>query len=104
MHCKTVARRRLTNLLLAFAIAAAAAEPTPGGRPTTVPRYASKPPVEDYYPAGSRSAKEQGTTKLNLCYDDQGRPIQVTVKESSFHYRGAPTIELDRPPEAVLGP
>jgi len=79
---------KLSTLVMFLACAtAAAAESPPNGKPITVPRYASKPLVEDYYPAASRSQNEQGTTKLELCYDDQGRTTQVTVKESSGFVR-----------------
>ena len=76
---------RITTLImfLACATAAAAAESPPNDIPASLPRYAFKPHVEDYYPPTSRTMKEQGTTKIRLCYDDQGRPAQVTVGETS---------------------
>lgn len=70
-------------MFLMSAASAAAAESPPSGEATTLPRYAFKPLVDDYYPSASRSQKEQGTTKLELCYDDQGRSTQVKVGESS---------------------
>jgi protein TonB len=70
-------------ILFARGTSAVAGESPPNDTPTSLPRYALKPSVEDYYPAASRSLKEQGTTEIRLCYDDRGRPIQLTVKESS---------------------
>jgi TonB family protein len=70
-------------MFFACATVAVAAESPPNGIPKSMPRYGFKPLVEDYYPAASRDLKEQGTTKIRLCYDEQGRPIQLTVKESS---------------------
>ena len=71
-------------LLPAFATASCAAEsPPPTNIPAVVPRYAFKPHVQDYYPSVSRELREQGTTKIRLCYDEQGTPNPVTVDESS---------------------
>ena len=70
-------------LFLACTTAATAAESPPTGIPANLPRYAFKPHVEDYYSSAARTLKEQGTTKVRLCYDNQGRPNQVTVAESS---------------------
>ncbi len=74
-------------VLLAFATATACSESPPHDIPANLPRYAFKPQVEDYYPAASRALKEQGTTKIRLCYDDRGRPRDVTVDESSTFSR-----------------
>ena len=74
-------------MFLAFAAVAVAAESPPTGLPASLPRYAFKPRVADYYPAASRNLEEQGTTLLRLCYDDQGRPSQVTVGGSSGYPR-----------------
>ena len=75
-------------LFLACATTAAAtvscsSESTPPDIPPILPRYAFKPPVQDYYPSASRDLKEQGTTKIRLCYDELGMPNPVTVDESS---------------------
>jgi periplasmic protein TonB len=43
--------------------------------------------VDDYLPAASRTANEQGTTKVKVCYTDQGKPVEVTVVESSSFAR-----------------
>jgi protein TonB len=51
--------------------------------PAILPRYAFKPRIADYYPPSSRALKEQGTTRIRLCYDEQGSPNPVTVDESS---------------------
>ncbi len=74
-------------MFLACATATVAAESPSNGMPVYQPRYAFKPLVEDYYPVASRKLKEQGTTKINLCYDDRGRPIQLAVEESSSFAR-----------------
>jgi protein TonB len=74
-------------LLLILVAAAPAAESPPPDFPVTLPRFAFKPRVEDYYPAASRGLKEQGTTKLRFCYDERGRPDEVTVDESSGFVR-----------------
>jgi TonB family protein len=68
---------------LACATAGVAAESPPHQAPAYRPRYAFKPAVEDYFRAASRKLKEQGTTKINLCYDPEGRPTQSKVVESS---------------------
>lgn len=73
-------------VLLLASTAAAAAETPPSDLPAihpVIPRFAFKPQVDDYYPSAARSLKEQGTTTIRLCYDDQGRPDPVTVHESS---------------------
>ncbi len=74
-------------MCLACATTAAAADSQPTGIPVSPPRYAFKPLVEDYYPAVSRNLKEQGITKLKLCYDDRGSSNQVTVDRSSSFAR-----------------
>ena len=76
-------RLPIAVLLLTLTTACSAAEPPPFEIPKTLARYASKPPIEDYYPAASRDLKEQGTTKIRLCYDEQGMPQQVMQNESS---------------------
>jgi protein TonB len=73
----------LTVVMFLACAAAVASESPPTGIPMSLPQYAFEPQVEDYYPAASRSLKEQGTTKIKLCYDHQGRPIQLIVEESS---------------------
>lgn len=70
-------------LLLALATAAAAAQSPPAGRSVTGAGYVFKPDPADYYPSASRALNEEGLTKVNLCYDDRGRPVEVTVDESS---------------------
>jgi protein TonB len=73
-------------LLLALATAAGCTEAPSTDMPAIsplFPRFAFKPQVEDYYPSASRSLKEQGTTTIRLCYDEQGRTNQVTMVESS---------------------
>ncbi len=69
--------------LLACATAAFAAESTTTGKSETLPRYALMPLVRNFYPAASLNLKEEGTTKIRLCYDDQGTPTQVIAIESS---------------------
>jgi TonB family protein len=80
---RCVLRALTLVVFLASATAAVAAESPPNGIPLSMPRYVFKPLVEDFYPTASRIQKEQGTTKIKLCYDDRGRPIESTVKESS---------------------
>jgi TonB family protein len=70
-------------LILTCATWAAAAESPPTGKATAPPRYSFKPLIEDYYPSVSRYRKEQGTTKLGLCYDEQGKFTRMKVAESS---------------------
>ena len=74
-------------MFLAGSSAAVAAESPPGGKPAPWAGYAFKPPMENYYPAASRNAKEYGTTEIRLCYDEQGRPDEVTVSGSSGFVR-----------------
>jgi TonB family protein len=74
-------------MFLACTTAVVAADSPPARVYETLPRYAFKPLIEDYYPAVSRALAEQGTVGLKLCYDIRGRPIQVTVEESSSHKR-----------------
>jgi TonB family protein len=74
-------------MLLACTTAVVAADSPPAGAYETLPGYAFKPLIEDYYPNASRVLNEQGTTGLKLCYDIRGRPIQVTVEESSGYKR-----------------
>ncbi len=74
----------LAVLLLASATAAAAAQPAPPARNSVAGAgYVFKPNPDDYYPAASRELKEEGLTKLKLCYDLQGKPVEVTVDASS---------------------
>lgn len=74
-------------MFLACATAAVAADSPPTGVYQTLPRYAYKPLIEDYYPATSRHLAEQGTTGIKLCYDTRGRAVQVMVEESSSYKR-----------------
>jgi TonB family protein len=76
-------RIAIAVLLLASATAAAAAESLPPGRSVAAAGYAYKPDPADYYPASSGVRKEQGITKIKLCYDLHGVPFEVTVVESS---------------------
>ena len=69
---------------LAWSAAAAAADSPPAGVVESLPHYAYKPLVENYYPSTSRALKEEGTTGIKLCYDIRGRSIQLTVEESSL--------------------
>jgi TonB family protein len=70
-------------MLLAAAAAAAAAESPPASQSVTGAAYAFRPNVDDYYPSASRSRIEEGTPRIELCYDERGRPAEVTVVESS---------------------
>jgi TonB family protein len=74
-------------MFLACVTMAAAADSAPTGTTVSLPRYAFKPLVEDYYPDVSRILKEQGTTKLRLCYGDRGSRNQVAVDKSSSFAR-----------------
>ena len=69
--------------LFAYATAASAADSPTTGKSETLPRYALMPLVKNFYPAASLNLKEEGTTKIRLCYDDRGTPNQVTMIESS---------------------
>lgn len=69
-------------MLLACASASIAAQP-PSSRTDTLPSFAFKPKVDDYYPPASRNLNEQGTTTLKLCYDQRGMSRQVTVYQGS---------------------
>lgn len=69
--------------LLSYATTAFAAESPTTGKSETLPRYALLPLIKNYYPAASLNLKEEGTTMIRLCYDDQGKPNQVTIIESS---------------------
>lgn len=70
-------------MLLAVATSAAAAEAPPASQSVTVAAYAFTPNLDDYYPSASRSLNEQGTSRIELCYDERGRPVEVTLAESS---------------------
>jgi TonB family protein len=69
--------------LFAYAAAASAADSPTTAKSETMPRYAFLPLVKNFYPAASLNLKEAGTTRILLCYDNQGTPIQVTMIESS---------------------
>jgi TonB family protein len=45
--------------------------------------YAFIPDIRDYYPETARVSREQGTASLALCYDQQGKPVDVSVVKSS---------------------
>jgi periplasmic protein TonB len=77
----------IAALLLALATAAGAAETPPTGTPATTPRIAFLPLVDDYFPPASRTSNEQGTTTVKICYDGQGKPVEITVTESSMFPR-----------------
>jgi TonB family protein len=72
-----------TVFLLALATVAAAAESPPDPRSVTGAGYAFRPDPADYYPAESRELMEEGLTRLNLCYDVQGVPVEVAVDKGS---------------------
>lgn len=71
--------------------AALAAPPAPTsskGRPgrvviRTKAGVAAMPKVSQFYPASSRSAREQGTVQLKLCYSGTGSILQASVQETS---------------------
>jgi TonB family protein len=85
------ANKRAVSALLLVLLGCDAATVAPKPLHTSVsvslPRYGSKPSIEDYFPTASRSQKEQGTTKIKLCYDDLGRPTSSMVEESSSFAR-----------------
>jgi TonB family protein len=70
-------------LLLALTTAATAAESPPAGISVVPAGYAFRPDPQDYYPSISREEKEEGLTKIKLCYDLDGIPADVTLDESS---------------------
>jgi TonB family protein len=70
-------------MLLAVTTSAAAAEAPPASQSVTGAAYAFRPNVDDYYPSASRSRIEEGTSRIELCYDERGRPVEVTLAESS---------------------
>jgi TonB family protein len=74
-------------MLLALATAAVAAEMTPPGRSVTGAGYAFRPDPQDYYPETSRELNEQGLAKVKLCYDLQGKPVEVTLDTTSGYTR-----------------
>lgn len=74
-------------LFLACATSGAAAGSPPSGLYETLPGYAHRPLIENYYPATSRTLTEQGTTGIKLCYDIRGRSVHVEIAESSSYRR-----------------
>jgi TonB family protein len=49
--------------------------------------YAFMPDPQDYYPSASGALGEQGMVKLRVCYDERGKPSEVTVDQSSGFQR-----------------
>lgn len=74
-------------MLLSSATAATAAEMTPPGRSVIGAGYTFKPDPRDYYPEASRELDEQGLAKIKLCYDLQGKPVEVTLDTTSGYTR-----------------
>jgi TonB family protein len=72
------------------------------------PEFARKPLVQDFYPATSRALGEQGTVKLQLCYDQTGKVVESTVEQSSsFERLDRAAVQMGRQyrinPETVSG-
>ncbi len=44
---------------------------------------AAMPKISAFYPPASRSAREQGTVQLKLCYGNDGRILQAAVAQTS---------------------
>ncbi len=44
---------------------------------------AAMPKISAFYPPAARSAREQGTVQLKLCYGNDGRIVQATVAQTS---------------------
>jgi len=70
-------------ILLAYAATAGAADAPPTLVPAQLLAYAHIPATDDYYPEVSRALKEQGTVSLALCYNQQGKPVELSVVKSS---------------------
>jgi len=49
--------------------------------------YSFRPDPRDYYPSASSALGEQGMVKLQICYDERGKPSEVTVDQSSGFQR-----------------
>jgi protein TonB len=50
---------------------------------STKASYAFKPDPQDFYPGASRSAGEEGVSKIRLCYDVKGKVNESTLAETS---------------------
>lgn len=78
-------RLPVTLVLLACAgtAASAAAPPPASASPNAAAGYAFRPDPADYYPAASGAMNEAGLVKIRLCYDINGKPVEVAVAETS---------------------
>jgi protein TonB len=53
----------------------------------TAPGYAFRPDTADYYPNAARTAGEEGSTKVRICYDEKGKVHDSSVAEPSKYPR-----------------
>lgn len=61
--------------------------PAAAATPDRRPGLSFRPDTESFYPPESRSAGEEGTSRLRICFDDLGRVTDVTLAASSGHER-----------------